>query len=94
MGHGKEECCECCEGEKKQAMTGMAVGIGDRAWMAVLQRKFEARLEKKMGRGMEKLADVAFDYVSKYYAAAMQEKKLSNAETEAFEKKLNDAMRG
>ncbi len=95
MGHGnEEECCGCCEEKKEQTMTGMAVEVGDKAWMAVLQRKFEARLEKKMGKGMDKLADVAFDYVSKYYAASMQGKKLSGSETDAFEKKLNEAMKG
>jgi len=92
MGMDKECDC-CCEEEKEETMTGMAIKVGDQAWMAVLQRKFEARLEKKMGKGMEKLADIAFEYVSKYYSASMQGKTLPKSETDAFEKKLNDAMK-
>ena len=90
-----ENCGCCCEEEKpKPTMTGMAVEIGDKAWTAILQRKFEARLEKKMGKEMEKLADISFEYVHKYYAAKMQGKEFPKSETDAFEKKLNDAMKG
>ena len=75
-------------------MTGMSVEIGDKAYMAVLQRKFEAKLEKTMGKSMGKVADIAFEYVHKYYAAAMKGKTLPKSETDAFEKKLNAAMMG
>ncbi|VVC00574.1 Uncharacterised protein [uncultured archaeon] len=91
MGNEKCECC--CEEEKEQTMTGMMVEVGDKAWMKVLQRKFEARLEKKSGKQMEKVADIAFEYVHKYYALSMQGKKMPKSETDAYEKKLNDAMK-
>ncbi len=90
-----ENCGCCCEEEKKeQTMTSMAIEIGDKAWMAVLQRKFEAKLMKAKGKQMEKVATVAFEYVTKYYMATMQGKKFPQSETDAFEKKLNAAMMG
>ncbi|MCX6772961.1 MAG: hypothetical protein NTV88_04290 [Candidatus Micrarchaeota archaeon] len=95
MGNKNDECCSsecCCEEEKKQTMTGMAVEMGDKAWMAVIQRKMEANLEKTMGKQLGKVAGIMAEYVHKYYAASMQGKKLSAGETAAFEKKLNDAM--
>lgn len=95
---GKEDCCEsecCCEEEKKsQTMTGMSLEIGDKAWSKVLQRKMEAMLEKAKGKQMDKVASVAFEYVTKYYAASMQGKALTKSEADAFEKRLNDAMMG
>ena len=94
MGHEKDESCECCGEKKEQTMTGMAVEIGDKAWTAVLQRKFEAKLEKKMGKELDKVASIAFEYASKYYAAAMKGNPLPRSETEDFEKKLNEAMSG
>lgn len=96
MGHDKSSDCECCceEEKKKITMTGMAVEIGDKAWMAVIQRRMESMLEKQMGKQMDKVAAIASEYVHKYYAASMQGKTLSKAETDAFEKKLNAAMMG
>ena len=96
MGNEKmDDCGCCCEEEKKnQTMTGMCLEIGDKAWSAVLQRKLEAKLEKSKGKEMDKVASVAFEYVTKYYSAAMQGKALPKSETDAFEKKLNDAMMG
>ncbi len=95
MGHGHMGECECCceEEKPKATMTGMAVDIGDKAWMAVIQRKFESMLEKKMGKHMDKVAAVAFEYVSKYYGAKMKGKEFPKSETDAFEKKLMDAMK-
>lgn len=95
MGHGNMgDCGCCCEDEKPKAtMTSMAIEIGDKAWMAVLQRKMESIMEKKMGKQMEKTAAVAFEYAHKYYGAKMQGKELPKSETEAFEKKLNDSMK-
>jgi len=95
MSKENEECGECCcEEKKEETMTGMSVEIGDKAWMAILQRKFEAMLEKEKGKQMDKVAAVAYEYVTKYYAASMQGKQLSKSETDAYEKKLTAAMQG
>ncbi len=94
---GNDKSCEsdcCCEEEKNKTMTGMSIEIGDKAWSKVLQRKMEALLEKKMGKQMDKFAAIAFEYTTKYYTASMQGKTLSKGDTDAFEKKLNDAMMG
>ena len=107
MGKDNEECCdcgceccgkggkcECCCEEKKapETMTGMAIDMGDKAWMAVIGRKMEAKLEKGMGKQMDKVATIMVEYAHKYYAASMKGKKLSQSETDAYEKKLNAAM--
>lgn len=93
---GKEECCECCcgEGKKTQTMTWWSIEISDRAWAAILQRKMEAMLEKTMGKQMDNVASVAFEYAVKYHMAVMQGKTLPKSETDAFEKKLSAAMMG
>jgi hypothetical protein len=53
----------------------------------------EAMLEKKRGKAMDKVAAVAMEYATKYYAASMQGKTLSKSETDSYEKKLNAAMK-
>jgi len=77
---------------KEKTMTAMSVELGDKAWGAIAQRKFEEMLERDMGKTIEKTVRLQYEYCGKYYSAMMNGKKLSAAETKEFEKKMNEAM--
>jgi hypothetical protein len=96
MEKEKSSECGCCCGchEQEETMTGMAIRIADKAWSKVLQRRLESMLEKKRGKTMDKVAAVAMEYATKYYAASMGGKELGKGETDSYEKKLMAAMKG
>ena len=92
MEKNEECCCECHEEE--ETMTGLAIRIADKAWSKVLQRRLESMLDEKRGKTMDKVAAVAMEYATKYYAPAMQGKELGKSETDSYEKRLMAAMKG
>lgn len=89
---GNEESCECCEEE--ESLGDMTMGVADKAWMKVLQRKLEAMIEKNQGEGMDKTAKIVYEYARTFYDMKMAGKKMPKGAAEAFEKKLMAAMQG
>ncbi|MFA6489572.1 MAG: hypothetical protein WCT52_02720 [Candidatus Micrarchaeia archaeon] len=87
------ECCGECDCEKPKSFGDMMVDVSDKAWFAVLQRKIEKIIEKKNGKGMDKVANLTYEYVHSMYAAKMAGKELPKGAAAEFEKKLNAALK-
>ena len=78
---------------RKKTASESTLEMAENAWSAIAQRKFEAMLERDMGKQIQASVELQYEYAGMYYGAVMQGKKLSAAETKKFEKKLMEAMK-
>ena len=61
------------------------------AYSELLVEKMKAAYEKKMGKRLDRIAEVAVDHAIRYWASKMERKEMKIKEMEEYGRKLGEA---